>query len=85
MRRIEVKGRGPSKGDVSLCNTEWIAAHRHADSYWLYVLYGAKSENPRGFKIRNPAKALGAQVRKVTSVTAFHVPGEAIEGAANER
>jgi SNF2 family DNA or RNA helicase len=83
VRRIEVKGRGPSRGGVSLCNTEWIAAHRHGDSFWLYVLYGAKSGSPRGFKVRNPAKALGAQVRKVTTVTAFHIPGEAIEEAAN--
>lgn len=82
VRRIEVKGRGPSKGDVSLCNTEWIAAHRHGDSYWLYVLYGAKSETPRGFKIRNPARALGERVRKVTTITAFHIPGDAIEEAA---
>ncbi|HET7590170.1 MAG TPA: helicase-related protein [Solirubrobacterales bacterium] len=81
VRRIEVKGRGPRKGDVSLCNTEWIAAHRHGDSYWLYVLYGAKSETPRGFKVRNPAKALGQRVRKVTTITAFHIPGEAIEEA----
>lgn len=82
VRRIEVKGRGPGKGGVSLCNTEWIAAHRHGDSYWLYVLYGAKSESPRGVRIRNPAKALGPEVRRVTTVTAFHIPGEAIEAAA---
>ncbi|GIK77426.1 MAG: helicase [Actinomycetes bacterium] len=81
VRRIEVKGRGPSKGDVSLCNTEWIAAHRHGESYLLYVLYGATSDSPRGFKIRNPAKSLGPQVRKVTTVTAFHIPGAAIEEA----
>jgi superfamily II DNA or RNA helicase len=82
VRRIEVKGRAPAHGDVSLCRTEWIAAHRHGDSFWLYVLYGAKSEQPRGIKIQNPASALRDEVRKVTSVTAFHIPGAAIEAAA---
>ena len=82
VRRIEVKGRAPAQGDVSLCRTEWIAAHRHGDSFWLYVLYGAKSDQPRGIKIQNPAEALKDQVRKVTTVTAFHIPGAAIEAAA---
>ncbi len=81
IRRIEVKGRAPAHGDVSLCRTEWIAAHRHGDSFWLYVLYGAKSDHPRGIKIQNPAEALKDQVRKVTTVTAFHIPGSAIEEA----
>jgi hypothetical protein len=82
VRRIEVKGRSPERGDVMLCRTEWIAAARHGQGYWLYVLYGAKSEKPRGVKIRNPYAAFGAQVREVTQVTAFHIPGEAIEAAA---
>ncbi len=82
VRRIEVKGRGPARGDVSLCNTEWIAAHRHGDSFWLYVLYGATSGEPRGLKVRDPARALAEGVRKVTTVTAYRVAGEAIEAAA---
>jgi len=81
VRRIEVKGRGPAQGDVSLCRTEWIAAHRHGDSFWLYVLYGATSGSPRGLKVRDPARALGDRVKKVTTVTAYHVPGQAIEEA----
>jgi len=82
VRRIEVKGRGPARGDVSLCRTEWIAAHRHGDSFWLYVLYGATSGSPRGLKVRDPARAFGDRVKKVTTVTAYHVPGEAIEEAS---
>ncbi|MBA3421744.1 MAG: DUF3883 domain-containing protein [Thermoleophilaceae bacterium] len=81
VRRIEVKGRGSARGDVSLCRTEWIAAHRHGDSFWLYVLYGATSGSPRGLKVRDPARALGDRVKKVTTVTAYHVPGQAIEEA----
>jgi hypothetical protein len=82
VRRIEVKGRGPARGDVSLCRTEWIAARRHGDSFWLYVLYGATSGQPRGVKIRNPYRAIGDRVEEVATVTAFRVPGEAIEAAA---
>ena len=44
VRRIEVKGRSAARGDVSLCRTEWIAAHRHRDSFWLYVVYGAGAD-----------------------------------------
>jgi hypothetical protein len=82
VRRIEVKGRGPARGDVSLCRTEWIAARRHGDSFWLYVLYGATSSQPRGVKIQNPYRAVGDRVEEVATVTAFRVPGEAIEAAA---
>ncbi len=82
VRRIEVKGRSAAHGDVLLCRTEWIAARRHGDGYWLYVLYGATSGAPRGFKIRNPYATLSDHVREVTQVTSFHVPGEAIEAAA---
>ena len=82
VRRIEVKGRGPAHGDVLLCRTEWIAARRHGDGYWLYVLYGATSASPRGVKICNPYATLGDRVREVSQVTSFHVPGEAIEAVA---
>jgi superfamily II DNA or RNA helicase len=82
VRRIEVKGRAPHHGDVSLCRTEWIAARRHGEKYWLYVIYGAKSGSPRGIKIRDPYARLHDQVRKVTQVTSFYIPGAAIEAAA---
>jgi hypothetical protein len=31
--------------------------------------------------VRDPARALGDRVKKVTTVTAYHVPGQAIEEA----
>ena len=83
VRRIEVKGRGPSRGDVSLCRTEWISAHRHGDSYWLYVLYGATADQPRGVKVQNPVRVFGDSVRKVTTVIAYHIPAEAVEAATS--
>jgi superfamily II DNA or RNA helicase len=82
VRRIEVKGRAPERGDVSLCRTEWIAAHRHGETFWLYVLYGALGEHPRGLRIQDPARALGERVEEVTKVTTYLVPGAAIEEAA---
>jgi uncharacterized protein DUF3883 len=79
VRRIEVKGRAPAHGDVSLCRTEWIAAHRHGRSFWLYVLYGATGNIPRGVQIQDPARVLGDRVQEVTKVTTYLVPGEAID------
>lgn len=81
VRRIEVKGRAPRHGDVSMCRTEWIAAHRHGDTFWLYVLYGASGEHPRGLRIQDPVRALGERVEEVTKVTTYLVPGVAIEEA----
>jgi hypothetical protein len=82
VRRIEVKGRGPHRGDVSLCRTEWLAAQRHRDTFWLYVLFGATSGSPRGLKVRDPAGTLADDVKVKTTVTAYHLPGAAIEAAA---
>jgi superfamily II DNA or RNA helicase len=82
VRRIEVKGRGAAAGDVSLCRTEWIAAHRHRNSFWLYVVYGAGSADERLLRVQDPAAALGDRVEEHTHVTTYLVPGDAIEAAA---
>lgn len=82
VRRIEVKGRSVARGDVSLCRTEWIAAHRHRDSFWLYVVYAAGSDAERLVRVQNPAAALGERVVEHTSVTTYIVPGDAIEAVA---
>jgi hypothetical protein len=82
IRRIEVKGRSAAHGDVSLCRTEWIAAHRHTESFWLYVVYSAGSEEERLVRVQNPATALGDRVVEHTSVTTYIVPGDAIEAIA---
>jgi hypothetical protein len=82
VRRIEVKGRSRPTGDVCLCRTEWLAAQRHKDTFWLHVVYGATGSAPRGVRIQDPAATLGPKVDKVTWVTAYYIPGEAIEEAA---
>jgi hypothetical protein len=79
VRRIEVKGRAGATGDVGLCRTEWIAANRHGESYWLYVVYGADSKQPRLIRIQDPARKLAGRVREVSSVTTYYIPADAIE------
>jgi len=79
VRRIEVKGRGPRRGDVALCRTEWIAANRHRDSFWLYVVYDSTSSSRRGIRIQDPAGALEDDVKRVERVTTYYIPAAAIE------
>lgn len=76
VRRIEVKGRGAAVGDVGLYRTEWYAAERWRDGFWLYVVYSARS-NPRLVRIQDPFGTL-ANVKKITQVTGFRVPGASI-------
>jgi len=82
VRRIEVKGRSGTTGDVCLCRTEWLAAQRHEDTFWLYVVYGAGGGEPRGVRIQDPAATLGSQVKESTTVTAYYIPAKAIEEAS---
>lgn len=82
VRRIEVKGRSAARGDVSLCRTEWIAANRHRESFWLYVVYAAGSDSERLLRVQDPAAALGDAVQEHVRVTTYLVPGEAIEAVA---
>lgn len=82
VRRIEVKGRSTAHGDVSLCNTEWIAAHRHGDSFWLYVVYNAGQPGERLVRIQDPARVLAGQVEERQSVITWRVPSAAIEAIA---
>ena len=82
VRRIEVKGRSVASGDVSLCNTEWIAAHRHADSFWLYVVFNAGQAGERLVRIQNPAAALAGQVEERQQVITWRIPAAAIEAVA---
>jgi hypothetical protein len=82
VRRIEVKGRSASRGDISLCRTEWIAANRHRESFWLYVVYAAGTDQERLVRIQDPAAVFGQTVQEHVRVTTYLVPGEAIEAVA---
>ena len=78
VRRIEVKGRAQDARDVSLTSNEWRKAQQLGDTYWLYVVWGCKAENPRLLLVQNPGKVLLSQVKEIQEVTRYLVPAEAI-------
>jgi superfamily II DNA or RNA helicase len=81
VRRIEVKGRSDSTGDVGLYRTEWYAAQRFGQGYWLYVVYQAAGDKPRLVRIQDPAGRL-RDVEEVSQVTGYRVPSRSIEELA---
>ena len=78
VRRIEVKGRAQSNQEISLTANEWRKAQQLGDSYWLYVVWGCKTNDPKLLKIQNPAKVLMGDVKEIRQVTRYLVPAEAI-------
>ena len=43
VRRIEVKGRAGENLPVELTPNEWVQAGRHRETFWLYVVWNAKT------------------------------------------
>ena len=78
MRRIEVKGRAQANEEVSLTSNEWRKAQQLGESYWLYVVWGCKTSEPKLLKIQNPAKVLVGDAKEIRQVTRYLVPAEAI-------
>ncbi|MEV7018693.1 helicase-related protein [Streptomyces sp. NPDC093991] len=76
VRRIEVKGRGTSSGDVGLYRTEWYAAQRWSTGFWLYVVYSATT-NPVLMRVQDPFHTL-PNVAEIRQVTGYRVPGASI-------
>lgn len=81
VRRIEVKGRSAARGDVGLYRTEWYAAQRFRDGYWLYVVYGAARGAERLMTIQDPWARLRG-VEEIAQVTGYRVPSASIEAMA---
>ena len=54
VRYIEVKARART-GAVRISSNEWKKARRYGDSYWLYVVTEAASDEPVLQRIQNPA------------------------------
>ena len=66
LRRIEVKGRAGENLPVELTPNEWVQAGRHRETFWLYVVWNAKTA-PRLVRIKTRGTARrrrGAQGRK---------------------
>jgi SNF2 family DNA or RNA helicase len=82
VRRIEVKGRGGSEATVMLSPNEWVQAHRHGSTYWLYVVTDCTSSERRLLRIQDPARKLGRQAERMTVVKGFLLPAHAVEEAA---
>lgn len=78
VQRIEVKGRAQHNQEVALTVNEWRKAQQLGDSYWLYVVWGCKSENPQLLTIQNPAKVLAADAKEIKQVTRYVVGAEAL-------
>ena len=64
IRRIEVKARA-GEGLISLSRNEWYQAHQSGDSYYLYVVWNAKSLDAKPIVIQNPVKNLEAEPKEV--------------------
>ena len=81
VRRIEVKGRSTVSGDVGLYRTEWYAAERWGQGFWLYVVYQATSDERRLVRIQNPYRTL-RNVSEISQITGYRVPAASIEERA---
>ena len=62
VRRIEVKGRAADNQPVELTPNEWVQAGRHRDTYWLYVVWNAKTE-PRLLTSARPCSLAARRCR----------------------
>src|SRR6266700_3530026 len=77
IRRIEVKARAGEREFVELTPNEWLQAHRHGESYWLYVVWNC-ARQPHLITIQNPAQVLENVVQEQVVIEGYRVPGEAI-------
>ena len=82
VRRIEVKGRAGEDLAVELTPNEWVQAGRHRESFWLYVVWRAKTTDPRLLKIQDPVASLAGSVEELKAVNGYRVAAEAITRAA---
>jgi hypothetical protein len=83
VRRIEVKGRAMSGVDVELTPNEWVQARRHGPSYWLYVVWRAKTA-PELIRVQDPGSKLRDRVEELVVVKGYRVPSGAIRGQAEQ-
>ena len=77
IRRIEVKARATEGEFVELTPNEWLQAHRHDESYWLYVVWNCAHE-PYIIAIQDPARVLAQVIQQQVVIEGYRVPGEAI-------
>jgi superfamily II DNA or RNA helicase len=83
VRRIEVKGRAEGDREVELTPNEWVQAGRHRKTYWLYVVWNART-NPELLRVNDPVGTIGDEVRALHEVRGYRVPATAIRRGATE-
>ncbi|MEJ7792957.1 MAG: helicase-related protein [Gaiellaceae bacterium] len=81
VKRIEVKGRAGDNQPVELTPNEWVQAGRHRDTFWLYVVWNAKTK-PRLLRVQDPVRSLRDDVEEFKVVNGYRVPAAAITRAA---
>ena len=78
-RRLE---RAAENLPVELTPNEWVQAGRHRDSFWLYVVWNAKTK-PRLLRVQDPVAALKDDIEELKVVNGYRVPADAIARAAS--
>lgn len=79
VRRIEVKGRAQKNEEVSLTSNEWRKAQQLGETYWLYVVWGCKTDQPQLLMIQNPARVFAGDAKEVEEVTRYLIPYQSIQ------
>lgn len=69
LRLIEVKGMGATEGHILLTPNEHRVAQDRRDCFWLYVVTGAKSAEPKLIPVKDPAAHPWTGVQKVMHYT----------------
>lgn len=64
IRYIEVKARA-GEGCIEMSRNEWYQASQLGESYYLYVVWNAKSQDPKLIIKQNPAKNLDVKRKEI--------------------
>ena len=67
---------------VELTPNEWVQAGRHRDTFWLYVVWNAKTEPRAAARSGSRARRCGTTSRSSKVVNGYRVPADAIARAA---
>ena len=80
VRSIEVKGRA-GRSAVRMELNEWKQACNLGERYWLYVVFGCATPEPRLYRVQDPFRSLLASEH---GATAFMITVGSVVKAADE-
>ena len=81
-RCVEVKGRA-GVGDVQLTWSEHAKSIELGNEYWLYVVLDCATDQPRLYRVQNPAQALASAMVPSLDVR-YKIGPDSVIGAAAE-